>query len=945
MSGQAGGRGYLIQAVIAVLDALDDREWLECALEPNLGADKIDLLLRSASGDRVSQIKSSENVIGAADVRRWAEELEAAYPGAKQYELRLVGPVTGGAASATRVGNVDVPVPQALNIGALLEQCAHRLDRYLRDLGQGPTRPLAREVLAQALATRLGQLASSGQALYREDLQKLLADWITELLPADASDGTEIPHQLPGPPDDFVGRADELNALKNAAGRDDVRVILIRGLTGVGKSALAASVAEVIENQYPQGQVYLDLRGADLNPRQQTRALAEVIQAFRPTYPGSDDPARCLADFRTLLYGRRVLMLAENVDSAEQVRGLIPPTAGSLLIVTTQSRFDLPGAVPLDLDVLSDEDAVKLVQLIAPRVTSVAPLLAEVCDYLPLAIRIACGTLNARPDLSAEEYMHRLTEVSERASLVRAALDLSLAHAPAEIRRFLAATSVFSTDFDAAGLAAVSAQPHNALDAQVGIAIGRHLIEWDSKRQRYRLHDLIRAYAIDTADALDLSAFRTRHAQYYSGLCSHIEELYRSGGESTFSALNVFDSESENIAAGFYFSAEHAATEESAAEACTAFVRGLTHVMDLRLPPAIRARVLMAGLEAAQKLRNTGLVVLHTGNLGRIYRQLGDLDMALKCHKWVLELATKAGHREDQAYAHHHIGLVLLEKDDFAGGVNHLHEALEFCRDPELDLKTLEANTLSNLGTAYSKTDRPARALDYFRSALNLARELNDPRFLASTMNNLGATLILGKTDPALAVEMLEGAFVIAESLGDRQMQFLVRASLVDALAQSNRSDDAIVLAQSQYEEAASIGYTKFEVDALRGIGELHLAKGDTTAAQALFEKMLQIARNRSDDYAKGKALGAMAELALHKGDRGLAIKLLEERLSLVHEPRDRARVAWNLGHLLAAEGNRDRAVALMRQAMEYFESIGHEAIDAMRERIRGVERGEDGRG
>src|SRR5262249_19513464 len=96
----------LIQAVIAVLDSLDDRDWTKCMLEPKLGADKIALLLRSPSGDRVSQVKSSKNAIGAADVRKWTEELEAAYPSAKQYELRLTGPVTSGVVSVTRTGKI-----------------------------------------------------------------------------------------------------------------------------------------------------------------------------------------------------------------------------------------------------------------------------------------------------------------------------------------------------------------------------------------------------------------------------------------------------------------------------------------------------------------------------------------------------------------------------------------------------------------------------------------------------------------------------------------------------------------------------------------------------------------------------------------------------------------------------------------------------------------------
>jgi len=508
MSGQAGGRGYLIQAVIAVLDAFHDRDWTECVLEPMLGADKVDLLFRSTSGDRVSQIKSSKNSIDVADIRNWAEELEIAYPGAKQHELFLIGPVTGGAASLTRVGKVDIPILQPLNIEALLEQCAHRLDRYLRDLGHGPTRPMARELLAQAFATRLGQLAASGKTLSRKALEELLAEWVAELLPPDASDNIEVPHQLPGPPGDFVGRTDEIELLKQVAKRDDIQVVIVRGLAGIRKSALAVTAAALIESLYPDGQIYLDLRGNDLQSHPLTRPVAQAIRAFRPTYPVSDDAARCMCDFRSLLNGRRVLILVENVESTEQVIGLIPPTANSLIIIiTTQSRFDLPGAISLDLDVLSREDGTNLAQLIAPRVTDSAPLLAEICGYLPLAIRIACGTLNARPDLPADEYIERLTGTSERAKLVHAALDVSFTHISAEIRRFLTAAAAFAVDFDADGLSAILDQQDDVIDVQLGIAIGRHLIEWDNKRRRYRLHDLVRAYIIDITENTELSDF------------------------------------------------------------------------------------------------------------------------------------------------------------------------------------------------------------------------------------------------------------------------------------------------------------------------------------------------------------------------------------------------------------------------------------------------------
>lgn len=938
MSGQAGGRGYLIQAVITVLDALNDRDWTECILEPNLGQEKIDLLLRSAGGDRVSQIKSSENAIGAAQVRAWAASLEAAYPNATRHELRLVGPVTAGAASTSTVGRVAVPVPEALNMRALLEQCAHRLDRYLRDLGHGATRPTARELLAQALATRLGTLAATSKSLSREAIENLLAAWVAELLPPGASDELNVPRQLPGAPRDFVGRIYELAVLRKAAAGNRVRVVVIRGMTGVGKSVLAACAAAEVEQHYPDGQVYLQTRAPDLGSRPTARLLTDVIQAFRATYPSSDDAHRCLADFRTVLNGRRVLILAENIDSAEQAEMLIPPTSGSLLIVTTQLRFDLPGAVMLELDAMSEDDGRTLVQAIAPRIGDGATALARICGYLPLAIRIACGTLNARPDVSPIEYIERLRGVNEQAKLVRAALDVSLAHASAEMKSFLTAMAVFPSDFDAAGAAAVWGEPDEVSDAQLAAVIGCHLIVWDDRQQRYSLHNLVRAYLADRAQVAQFSLFTTRHAHYYSDLCSEIERLYREGGQSVFAALNLFDSESLNIAAGLFFSAEHAPADVSAAEICTTFVRGLTHVMDLRLPPLARAHVLLAGLEAARKLGDGGLIVLHTGNLGRIHRELGELDLAIKCQEWVLLKAIEAGHLQDQAYAHYHIGLAMLDRDDFVAAISHLKRALELSRDPSLGLKQFEASTLNNLGMAYLRMGCPSMAINYLRPALDLQRQLSDPRMLAFALMYLGTALVKSSTETALAVELLESAAGIAEDLGDTQLRFSALQSLVNALEQTGRLQDAFAIAKAQHADAIGIGYLGQEADALRTLGDLHLKNDDVASARATYEELMRIARDHDDKPTERNALAGLANLALHEGNSETAASLLEQQLSLATSSREKAAISIKLGNLLAAEGNRERASTLLGQALQYYNSIDHESVDALRTHIATIE-------
>jgi tetratricopeptide (TPR) repeat protein len=936
MSGRAGGRGYLIQAVIAVLDALNERDWTECVLEPNIGADKIDLVFRSANGARTIQIKSSQNAFGAAQVRTWAEELETAHT-AEKYELRLIGPVTSGTMSVSRVGKVDVPIPEALNISALLERCAHRLDRYLRELGHGPTRPAARELLAEALATRLETLSATGELLSRKALEKLLSTWVAELLPPDASDSIAVPRQLPGPPGDFVGRLKELTAITDAVRNDIARVVVVRGLTGVGKSVLAVRASTDIEQQYSDGQVYLDLRDVDLNPRPVTHVIAELVQAFVPTYPANDDAARCVKDLRTLLNNRRVLILAENAQTAEQVESLIPRTAGSLLVVTTQFRFDLPGAVSLDLDVLPEDDCATLVGMIAPRVGESARTIAQICGYLPLAIRIACGTLNARPDISVDEYVSRLLGITERANLVRAALDASFAHVTEDMRRFMTATAVFPSDFDADGITAVSGDS-DEVDSQLAAAIGLHLIQWDDRRQRYALHDLIRAYVYDRSELMERSNFTTRHARYFSDVCSHIDELYREGGTSVFTALNLFDADLANIAAGFRFSAEHAATETVAAETCTSYVRGLTHVMDVRLSPLARLEVLTSGLTAARTLENLGLVVLHMGNLGRVYREIGELDTALQCHRNVLEMATKEGHRQDQAYAHHHIGLALLDKNEFLAGVDHLKEALELSRDPSLALKSLELSTLSNLGSAYLRSDQPAKALEYLRPAFEQFDERSDPRMLAMTMANIGVALVAGKTETPLAIEMLERALGIAEDLDDFRARLAARAALADAFVQNGRQSDALALARAQQSDAASVGYYSIEIEAIRKQGDIYIEMNDIAAARATYESLATIARDRNDLDAGRDAVSGKAKIAINERDNTTAITLLEERIKLASSPSDKARVACLLGDILAGEGVKVRAATVMREALDYYESINHEIVDSLRSRIHQIE-------
>jgi hypothetical protein len=189
MGGQAAIRGYLVQTLIALLDALDgEKPWRSVTLEPNIESDKVDILWKYPSGAKAVQVKSSRNPFRKGDVERWAAELES-WRKADEYELVLVGtPGTRSVAKIGKVGSVSVPPPKNLDLGGFKKQAAHDLDRFLRKHNLDPGDPGDREMLVEALTGNLTTLATDGRELTRSDLVSLLTDWI---LPATESAATD----------------------------------------------------------------------------------------------------------------------------------------------------------------------------------------------------------------------------------------------------------------------------------------------------------------------------------------------------------------------------------------------------------------------------------------------------------------------------------------------------------------------------------------------------------------------------------------------------------------------------------------------------------------------------------------------------------------------------------------------------------------------------------
>jgi DNA-binding SARP family transcriptional activator len=331
------------------------------------------------------------------------------------------------------------------------------------------------------------------------------------------------PHQLPNPVPSLVGRSAEVSTLATLAGRADGRghstvLAIISGSPGVGKSALAVYAAHQIAQYFPDGQLYVDLKGfvgsqRPVDPAEALRAILETLGTPRDRIPVSLDAKAAL--YRSLLSGRRMLLMVDDARDSAQVRHLVPASSGCMMIVTSRRKITGlvtgDGATMLNLDVLTSAQAVALLASCLPEDPSVGDaqtlaILAERCAYLPLALVVAVSRAAARPCLPLARLAEAMREVSGRLDAlisqepggdVRAAFAqsyLSLSRPAARLFRLM---SLYPGPEINVGAAAVLAGIPMG-QAQDALAELDHMqLVTECSPNRFRCHDLLRAFAAE----------------------------------------------------------------------------------------------------------------------------------------------------------------------------------------------------------------------------------------------------------------------------------------------------------------------------------------------------------------------------------------------------------------------------------------------------------------
>ncbi|MFF7758953.1 AfsR/SARP family transcriptional regulator [Streptomyces griseorubiginosus] len=598
-----------------------------------------------------------------------------------------------------------------------------------------------------------------------------------------------VPAQLPSDLPGFVGREAQLAQASALVPDGDApsATVVIGGTAGVGKTAFAIHWARRIAPRFPDGQLYLNLRGFDpvgapVPPAQALRTLLEALGVAPRELP--EDQDALAARLRTVLTGRRVLILLDNARDPGQIRPLLPGAPGCLVIVTSRNRLGglvaVDGARPLRLDVLTAREGRDLLlrRLGAERVAAEPEAVREIvelCARLPLALAVAAARaadrtafpLAALADELAEGHgsLDAFTDADQAAD-VRAVLSWSYhALSPAAARLFRLLVLHPGPDVSlpaAASLAGLGAAATRSLLAEL---VHAHLVD-EPAPGRYAWHDLLRAYAAELSAGTDapdeITAARRRMADHYlhsAYAAARLMDLTRDRIVLAEPCPGVrSESHTTPQRAMAWFGTERAVLVAVLREASARgfdvhawqlawcvehhFGRqGLWHELGVTLRTA---------LESADRLGDpTALAHIHRGlaQAESYAKRTGD---AREHIERAIELFAKVGDVPALTESHRQLSVVLEVQGDLEGALDHHRQALELL-GPDGDGR-LRSWILNGLGWYHSLLGRHREALEFCATALELARGRDDDYTLGHVLNSIGhARHHLGAHDEAVA--------------------------------------------------------------------------------------------------------------------------------------------------------------------------------------------------
>ena len=677
---------------------------------------------------------------------------------------------------------------------------------------------------------------------------------------------TVVPRQLPAAVPFFTGRAVELGELTGMLGRPvaggTVVISAIAGTAGIGKTALALHWAHQVAGEFADGQLYVNLQGfgpaeAQLSPSAAVRQFLDGLGVSKERMPADLDAQAGL--YRSLVAGRRVLIVLDNARDAAQVRPLLPGAAGCLVLVTSRDQLTglaaADGARLLTLDVLSEPEAREMLTLRVGQARAAAEPqavtdLARLCARLPLALSIAAARAHARPGLTLAALAAEVRETRARlhalgtgdaATDLRTVLSWSVRQLSEPSARMFRLLSIQPgpdiTVQAAASLAAVARQ-----DAEHALRdLARASLIREYQPGRFAFHDLLRAYSAEQAAELEAGAGRRaalhRILDYYLHSAVNAARLLSARDEIELSPPQpgvVPEELADHDQALGWFRAER----QVLLSAIRAAADGGFGVHAWQLPGTIATFMDWHGywneletaqrtaLAAAEQLGDLTAQAIAHRNLGRSKIWVGADTEAIQHLQAAATVAARAGDFTQQAAAQLALGRLFDGLDRVDGALRFGERALQLYR--QAGHRRGEAMALNAIGWTYARLGDYHQALDFCGQALAILIELDIRAGQSNILDSLGYVHHqLGGY--AEAIGCYQQALDIDGDAGDR----LCQAEILTHLGDSHQAAGHPQEAQVAWQEALILLRDLNRPEAQQVMSRLHPAADDADGGRA----------------------------------------------------------------------------------------------------------------
>ncbi|MBR7838241.1 tetratricopeptide repeat protein [Actinospica durhamensis] len=765
--------------------------------------------------------------------------------------------------------------------------------------------------------------------------------------------GDRTPNQLPADVRTFTGRGRELERLLAEAdearqGTEAGMVVIsaIDGMAGIGKSALAIHAAHRLGEWFPDGRLFVDLRGftPDQDPMTPEEALGYLLRSLdvAPRQIPRDLGERA-AYYRSRLAGTKTLILLDNAANSAQVRPLLPGAPGCLVLITSRAVLSgLDDASLLSLDALPDEDAIALLHKVAGpgRGPEGDPAIAELialCGNMPLPIRIAAASLRhpGAPQIAAlvaqlRDGAGRLERLRDDERNLTALFDASYGSLDAgEQHMFRCIARVPGPDVDVYAAANLAGLDLPAARRVLESLLDQNLLVQHAA-DRYRMHDLLRSYAtgLEGAElAAQYEAARGRLLDYY--LCAadaavrHLDPT-RTGKagpgpaasqtpvlSARADALAWMQTEQANLVAAVGLAA---ATDPLRA---IALVGCMGPFLLLHGPWTQAAALHRKAADLAAGLGERELEAEALFRLARIMNVSGQLPVAAHLCEQALERYAEVGALGGQANALCELGRIKHVGGDLSTAAELIERAVAIFRDTE-DLQG-EATALIELGRVRQLFGQAEVVVGLLQRALELLRRTGYRLGEANTLIDLAYALMIagGYAQAAEYAGQAQAIYQSQESAHGEANALGLRGQILVWLGDH---EAAGALYQRKLEIDVKIGFRQGEAIALWGLGHVGLAAGDLAEAAGLFQRSYAIFEEGGYALGQADALHGLARTRSASGDHDGAATILERSLAMFRDSEDvqnQAAVLNSIGALTHETGQARAALDHHRQALE----------------------------